>query len=149
MPENNPPKLDSITVITSDMDRSLEFYRMLGVDVPTGGVWRTDSGAHHASAKMEGADLDFDSAVFAPLFNQGWAGRDDLAGRTIVGLRVTSRDDVDARYATLVAAGYRGLQPPYDAFWGSRYAVVEDPDGLAVGLMSPVDEEKRGAPPPV
>ena len=42
-------------------------------------------------------------------------------------------------YADLTGAGYRGQQPPYDAFWGARYAVVEDPDGNAVGLMSPSD----------
>ncbi|WP_342782045.1 VOC family protein [Trebonia kvetii] len=40
-------------------------------------------------------------------------------------------------YADLVATGYRGQQPPYDAFWGARYAVIEDPDGNAAGIMSP------------
>ena len=31
-------------------------------------------------------------------------------------------------------------QEPYDAFWGARYAVVSDPDGNGVGIMSPVDD---------
>jgi hypothetical protein len=48
----------------------------------------------------------------------------------------------------MTAAGYRGLQPPYDALWGARHAVIEDPDGIAVGLMSPVSPEYRSAPPP-
>jgi Glyoxalase/Bleomycin resistance protein/Dioxygenase superfamily len=43
----------------------------------------------------------------------------------------------------ITAAGYRGQQPPYDAFWGARYAVIEDPDGNAVGIMSPVDPDRR------
>ena len=60
-----------------------------------------------------------------------------------------SRDAVDERYAELVAAGHPGRQPPYDTFWGARYAVVEDPDGNPVGLMSPVDPARRSAPPPV
>jgi uncharacterized glyoxalase superfamily protein PhnB len=34
-------------------------------------------------------------------------------------------------------------QPPYDAFWGARYAVVSDPDGNAVGIMSPIDPDRR------
>jgi len=38
-------------------------------------------------------------------------------------------------------------QAPYDAFWGARYAIVEDPDGNAVGLMSPIDPDRRTAPP--
>ena len=50
-------------------------------------------------------------------------------------------------YADLTGAGYAGQQPPYDAFWGARYAVVEDPDGNPVGLMSPLDPAYRSAPP--
>jgi uncharacterized glyoxalase superfamily protein PhnB len=45
------------------------------------------------------------------------------------------------------SAGYRGLQLPFDAFWGARYAIVEDPDGIAIGLMSPIDPTRRTAPP--
>lgn len=45
------------------------------------------------------------------------------------------------------AAGYRGRQRPYDAFWGARYAIVDDPDGNGIGLMSPVDDEHRSWPP--
>ena len=56
---------------------------------------------------------------------------------------------MDARYADLTAAGYRGQQPPWDAFWGARYAVVEDPDGNPVGLMSPIDPARRSAAPAV
>jgi hypothetical protein len=41
----------------------------------------------------------------------------------------------------------RGRQPPFDAFWGARYAIVADPDGNDVGLMSPIDESRRTWPP--
>jgi uncharacterized glyoxalase superfamily protein PhnB len=37
---------------------------------------------------------------------------------------------------------------PYDAFWGARYAVVADPAGISVGIMSPADDAGRTAPPP-
>jgi uncharacterized glyoxalase superfamily protein PhnB len=39
------------------------------------------------------------------------------------------------------------MQRPYDAFWGGRFAVVADPDGNEVGLMSPIDERRRHWPP--
>jgi uncharacterized glyoxalase superfamily protein PhnB len=52
----------------------------------------------------------------------------------VLGFKVDSRERVDEIYAGLVAAGYRRQQPPYDAFWGARYAVIEDPDGNAVGM---------------
>jgi hypothetical protein len=35
----------------------------------------------------------------------------------------------------------------FDAFWGARYAIVADPDGNDVGLMSPIDESRRTWPP--
>jgi hypothetical protein len=33
-----------------------------------------------------------------------------------------------------------------DGFWGARYAVIEDPDGNAVGIMSPVNPDRRSQP---
>jgi hypothetical protein len=39
------------------------------------------------------------------------------------------------------------VQVPYDAFWGARYAIVADPDGNEVGLMSPRDDDRRSFPP--
>jgi len=69
------------------------------------------------------------------------------SGRALIGFRVASRDAVDATYHELVAAGYEGRQPPYDTFWGARYAVIADPDGNDVGLMSPLDVSRRSWPP--
>ncbi|HZA78108.1 MAG TPA: VOC family protein, partial [Acidimicrobiales bacterium] len=57
-----------------------------------------------------------------------------------------SREAVDELYAKVAAAGYASRQPPYDAFWGARYAVVADPEGNDVGLMSPIDPERRYTP---
>ncbi|MFD1052454.1 VOC family protein [Kibdelosporangium lantanae] len=42
--------------------------------------------------------------------------------------------EVDATYAAMVAAGYKGHREPWDAFWGMRYAVLHDPDGNGVDL---------------
>jgi len=52
-----------------------------------------------------------------------------------------------ARLHAVTSTGYRGLQPPFDAFWRARCAIVEDPDGIAIGLMSPIDPTRRTAPP--
>ena len=60
---------------------------------------------------------------------------------------VNPREDVDATYADMRGAGYAAVQCPYDAFWGARYAIVADPDGQQVGLMSPSDEARKYWPP--
>jgi hypothetical protein len=49
----------------------------------------------------------------------------------------------------MTSAGYRGLQAPCDAFWGARYAVIEDPDGLVVGLVSEMSAAHKAPPPGV
>ncbi len=147
------PTFNQLNIISGNLPASIEFYRRLGVEIPEESVWRTRTGIYHASAETAtNADsvaphFDVDSTAFGQVWNSGWSGRDDLQGRVVVGFAVPSRDDVDEIYADLCAAGYAGLQPPYDAFWGSRYAVVEDPDGIAVGLMSPRSAELRSAPP--
>jgi uncharacterized glyoxalase superfamily protein PhnB len=46
--------------------------------------------------------------------------------------------EVDAIYAGIIAAGHRGRKEPWDAFWGQRYAMVEDPDGTIVSLFCPL-----------
>ena len=72
-----------------------------------------------------------------------------IAARTgvVIGFALPTREAVDERYAELTSAGYAGRQPPFDAFWGARYAIVADPDGHDVGLMSPMDSSRRTWPP--
>ncbi len=143
------PTLNQLNIVSSNPEASIAFYRRLGLDIPDRQVWRTATGVHHVSAEDAGIDFDLDSTAFAQLWNSGWRGRKDLAGRVVVGLHVASREEVDRLYGEMTAAGHRGLQEPCDAFWGARYAIVEDPDGIAVGLMSPKSAEHRSPPPEV
>jgi catechol 2,3-dioxygenase-like lactoylglutathione lyase family enzyme len=148
------PVLDQINLVSGDLDASIAFYRRLGVEIPDANVWRTPSGPHHANAihpagKDSDFALDLDSAAFSQIWNPAWKGRGDLKGRVVVGFGVAARADVDALFREMTAAGYRGLREPHDAFWGARYAIIEDPDGIAVGLMSPVSPEMRSPPPDV
>ena len=55
----------------------------------------------------------------------------------------------DELVAALAADGVPVQQAPYDAFWGARYAVVSDPDGHGVGIMSPIDPAQRHDAPEV
>jgi catechol 2,3-dioxygenase-like lactoylglutathione lyase family enzyme len=147
------PRFNQLNVVSGDTEASLAFYRRLGVDIPEEHVWRTKTGAHHISAIFESsdgaADLDFDSAEFAQRWNAGWKDNPDLAGKVVIGFSVASREEVDRIYADMTGAGYRGLQPPWDAFWGARFAAIEDPDGIAIGLQSPRSDDKRAPPPDV
>lgn len=144
--------LDQLNIVVRDMDASIEFYEKLGVEIPdTLPEWR----AHHRTVDVggdvpgDGLHVDLDSSAFAPMWNAGWR-QEQGGGGVVLGFRLRSREDVDALYAELTVAGHRSQQAPYDAFWGARYAVVEDPSGNSVGLMSPVDPSRRtdGPTPP-
>lgn len=138
-------KLDQVNLVVKDMEAMAAFYSRLGLTVQDVPAEWVEWAPHHRGVEAgEGLHLDLDSAPFAAQ----WNGGIPADARVVLGFRTGSREAVDARYADLTAAGYRGQQAPYDAFWGARYAVVEDPDGNSVGLMSPVDEARRTPPPP-
>jgi uncharacterized glyoxalase superfamily protein PhnB len=136
---DNPPAVFSqLNIVVSDMDAALAFYRRLGLDA------KADPAGVHANVNLPGGlRIDWDSAEFAEIWDSG--SRGPVSGGIVLGFDVPTRQAVDDLYTELTAAGYHGRQRPYDAFWGSRYAIVDDPDGNGVGLMSPRDDEHRSS----
>ncbi len=49
-----------------------------------------------------------------------------------------SASQVDELYKTILQAGFESIKPPWDAFWGQRYACVADPDGNQIDLFAPL-----------
>lgn len=135
------PVLGQVNVVSSDMRATIEFFRLLGVsmgEMPNG--WDR----HHRAAAFgqePSAAIDVDSTAYA-----GWWGAGMRPG-IVLTLGVSDRDTVDEIYTRVTEAGYRGVREPYDAFWGARFGLVEGPDGLRVGLMSEVSDDRRMRPP--
>ncbi len=142
------PDLNQLDLVVADMAATIAFYRALGVEIPETALWRTATGIHHVDITMPGGLIvHFDSAALAKVYDRGWREPSGTGTRNVLGFRVSSREDVDRIHERLTGLGHRGAQPPYDAFWGSRYAIVEDPDGNHVGIMSAADPSRRSAPP--
>ena len=137
------PDLHMLNLMVADMTVSLDFYRRLGIAVPEG----QDPAAAHVQLRMPGGfSLELDTAESVRLWHAG--SRADPAGvRVVIGFSLPTRQAVDQRFAELTSAGYAGRQPPFDAFWGARWAIVADPEGNDIGLMSPVDASRRTWPP--
>ncbi len=134
-------RLDQVNIVVRDMEAMATFYGRLGLELDGGSPeWAPH---HRNTGTVDGVDVDLDSAAFASVWNEGWPGGAGI----VLGFRVQERAEVDALHDELTAAGYASQQRPYDAFWGARYAVVIDPDGNAVGLMSPRDPSRRGPSP--
>jgi catechol 2,3-dioxygenase-like lactoylglutathione lyase family enzyme len=139
-----PIRLDQVNLVVRDVEASRAFYSRLGLDFGEehDPVWA----AHHVSALSGDStpvDVDLDSTSFARQWNAGWPG----GSGAVLGFKVDTRAEVDALVAALAAEGVPVQQEPYDAFWGARYAVVSDPDGNGVGIMSPIDAALRSEGP--
>ena len=144
------PVLDQLNLIVGDMDESIAFYRAIGLNIPEEAVWRTETGGHHVEVRMpDGFELALDSQPLAEVYNAGWRAFKGEGNRTIMSFRYGDAAEVDATYQRVRTLGCRTSQPPYYTFWGSRFAVVVDPDGNHVGLMSPPDPAHRGQPPDI
>jgi catechol 2,3-dioxygenase-like lactoylglutathione lyase family enzyme len=125
------PRFDAIGLVVADMGKALGFYRRLGLEIPD----NADSAPHVEVALPGGCRLLFDTVDTIRSFDPDWSPpqggqRIDLA------FACDSPDDVDATYARLTDAGYDGHLPPWNAFWGQRYAVIRDPDGNGVDLFA-------------
>lgn len=126
-------RLDAIGLVVANMAASLAFYRRLGLDIPAD----ADAAPHVEVTLPGGLRLLWDTEDTIRSFIPDWKAGNG-ASRTSLAFRLPDPAAVDAAYAELTAAGYHGERPPWDAFWGQRYAVVHDPDSLPVDLFTPL-----------
>lgn len=146
------PRIDQINVVVSDVEAVARFLAGLGLDLPAASSgWE----AHHrtiptATSLHVGHDLDdpaFGIDLDSTAFAQHWGGLDRPFGGVVMNVRVDERADVDRFHELAQSIGGHSLKLPYDAFWGSRYAVVEGPASIVVGFMSRPDAIHRSNPP--
>ncbi|MBI3748524.1 MAG: VOC family protein [Chloroflexi bacterium] len=113
------------------MAASLAFYRRLGFTFADG----AGAEGHVETALPGGLRLILDTVEIIHSFNPGWAPPSG-DHRVALAFACDSPTEVDELYHELVATGHDGHLPPWDAFWGQRYASVHDPDGNAVELFA-------------
>ena len=133
------PDLRTLNLVVRDMVASVDFYRMLGLPAPPA---EDAPGPHVELASPSGFSLELDTAESVRHWHAGWRA-DPASVTAVIGFQLESSASVDRLYQELTAAGHAGRQPPFDAFWGGRYAIVADPDGNDVALIGPIE---AGAP---
>ena len=124
-------QLDVIGLVVADMGKSLAFYRRLGLQAPA----EADNEPHVEAELPGGMRLAWDTIETVHSFDPDWT--QPTGGAPIsLAFRCASPAEVDALYADLVHSGYAGHKPPWDAFWGQRYAVLRDPDSNDIALFA-------------
>jgi catechol 2,3-dioxygenase-like lactoylglutathione lyase family enzyme len=123
------PNLNAIGLVVSDMATSIRFYRLLGLDVP-----ETPDEGHIDTFLPNGTRFMLDSEDVVHSFRPEWTR--ESGNQLSLAFECGSPAEVDETYARAVAAGFTGENPPWDAFWGQRYAQLADPDGVPVDLYA-------------
>ena len=125
------PQLNAIGIAVSDMKRSIDFYRLLGIDVP-----ETPDEDHIDVFLPNGVRFMLDSEQVIHSFLPEWQRTD--GNQVSLALECSSPAEVDEIYARVTEAGFEGEKEPWDAFWGQRYALLGDPDGVRINLYAPL-----------
>jgi uncharacterized protein len=122
------PRIHVLTLGVADLERSLAFYRAVGLESP--GIIGTEFPGGAVAL------FELDRGLILSLY-----ARDDLAadanvtfdapgrGEFSIGHLVAARDDVDAVLAEAAAAGAMLTEPPRERPWGIYSGYFRDPDG--------------------
>ena len=131
------PQLTHVYLFVEDMAASLGFYERLGLTIE-------HLGDTFARAQMPGGiGLEFGTAELTRRYDPNWQ-EPHGPGTNTLNLQLASSEAVDQKFAELTAAGYEDHLSPIDAFWGSRFAIVDDPDGNVIGLHGPRNAPRGG-----
>jgi PhnB protein len=93
----------------------------------------------HASLTIRGSML-FLSDEF-PEYSGAPAPKAGEKPPVAVALALAAPSDVDATFKQAVAAGATGTMEPEDAFWGDRFAMLQDPYGHRWMLSAPLPKK--------
>jgi uncharacterized glyoxalase superfamily protein PhnB len=126
------PELNAIGIAVSDMAASIRFYRLVGLDVP-----ETPDEGHVDAFLSNGVRFMLDSEEVMRSFREDWTRQ--TGNQLGLALECASPAEVDETYARVTEAGFRGAKEPWDAFWGQRYAMLLDPDGVEISLYAALE----------
>jgi catechol 2,3-dioxygenase-like lactoylglutathione lyase family enzyme len=127
-------EFDLVGIVVRDMPAALQFYRLLGLDIPAA----ADSEEHVEYTTAGGFRLAWDSLELIKSLNSEWM--EPIGHRMELAFKCKDPAEVDSLYEQIIQAGYQGHKSPWNAFWGQRYAIVLDPDGNLVDLFSNLEE---------
>jgi catechol 2,3-dioxygenase-like lactoylglutathione lyase family enzyme len=116
-------ELSRVGLATQNIEKTLEFYRRLGVAIPEG-----SEGKRHVGVKM-GGNLPF-------FLNSMGLTTPKEGPRVIFEFSLKERRIVDAKYNELIGFGYQSHRAPFVFPFNVYFAMINDPDGNIVLLSA-------------
>ena len=91
----------------------------------------------HASIELQGGTIML-SDEFPEHGGCGAPAAGGGASPVAIAITLKAPEQVDAIFGQAVGAGAKGHMPPNDAFWGDRFAMLDDPFGHRWMLSAPL-----------
>lgn len=120
--------LDAIGIASNNIEKSIKFYNLLGLDFKEYGE------GHFEASCPSGIRLMIDSYELLKKINPEWK-EPKIPGITLCFKQETS-EKVDELFNQIKDAGFTCDKEPWDAFWGQRYASVKDPNGNNIDIFA-------------
>lgn len=128
------PRIHVLTLAVDDLDRSLSFYRRLGLDSP--GIIAAEFPGDEENAAGAIAVFQLDRGFLLAIFPRSELAKDAKivptrmhSGSFSIGHAVGSREEVDALLDAAETAGATVTVKAYDRPFGVYSGYFQDPDG--------------------
>lgn len=123
-------KIDAVGVTSKNIQKTVEFYLLLGFKFP-----KVKGNEDHVEAETPVGEvrLMIDSAELFRKLNEE---SQIIGNHSVFALLCDTPQKVNEITKKIKQAGFTLAKEPWDAFWGQRYAVVEDPDGYRIDLFA-------------
>ena len=127
-------RVDAIAVSSKDFKKSVEFYQLLGFTFDENQDLNSD---HIEATDKDGMRLLFDRVKL----HKEMSGHEPTpANHSNFALLCDSVDEVNQIAEKIKNEGFKITKEPWDAFWGQRYCIVEDPDGYKIDLFAELSQ---------
>ena len=127
-------KLDAISVTSTDLEKSVKFYSLLGFVFPQ---FEKDEKHIEPQTKAGEVRLMIDTA---DLIENITGSKPIPPNHSSFAVLCEMPSKVDEVTKKIKAEGFTVIKEPWDAFWGQRYAIVQDPDGYMIDLFAQLEK---------
>lgn len=120
-------KIDAVGVSSSNFEVTVKFYTILGFRFES-----FEKGSQHLEAeRVDGARLMIDSTEMI----KGILGEAPKpSNHSSFAIEYNNPEEINNIAKLLVEDNFKIVKEPWDAFWGQRYCIVQDPDGYRMDL---------------
>lgn len=121
--------ISAIGVTSKDLKKTVKFYETLGFVFPE---FKEDEDHIESTSSKNGLRLMIDDyKIVEEIIGE----KPKASNHSVFAIEADSPKDVDNMVDKLRENNYIIKKEPWDAFWGQRYAVVQDPDGYLIDIF--------------